>query len=132
MRILSLDIGTKRTGVAYIDEEEIGIVMPLETISSTTEKDFVEQVRSLALKKRVQKLIVGLPYLPGGEEGAQAKFVRERAKALEALGTPLLFVDERYSSRTSSPALSKKAGSGESLDPNKQAAIAILEAFLSS
>ena len=132
MRILALDIGTKRTGVAYIDQEAVNITMPLETIASTSEKDFLQAVRSLVTDRKVDSIVIGLPYLPSGKEGAQAAFVRERAKTLEDLGIPLSFVDERYSSRTSSPAIGKKARFDESLDPNKQAAIAILEAFLAS
>ena len=132
MRILALDIGTKRTGVAYIDQEAVNITIPLETIAATSEKDFLQAVRTLVTDRKVGSIVIGLPYLPGGEEGSQAKFVRERAKALEALAIPLSFIDERSSSRTSSPALRRKAGSSESLDPNKQAAIAILDAFLAS
>ena len=132
MRILALDIGSKRTGAAYIDQEAVNIVMPLETIEAKTEKDLVQAVRTLVTDRKIQAIVIGLPYLPGGKEGAQATFVRERAKALEELAIPLEFKDERYSSRTSSPAIRSKGGSSESLDPNKQAAIAILEAFLAS
>lgn len=95
IRTLALDIGTRRTGVAYCDDSN-GIPLPLETIKHASEEEFTAQVFSLAQSRKVDAIVVGLPLLPSGQEGAQSKSVRAYAATLEKLGIPLSFLDERY------------------------------------
>ena len=95
-RLLALDIGTKRTGVAYLDES-VGVPLPLPTITHGNEQELVDAVRALAAQRGADRLIIGLPRLPGGEEGAQASLVRKTADQLQqATALPMVFVDERY------------------------------------
>ncbi|MDD5470106.1 MAG: Holliday junction resolvase RuvX, partial [Candidatus Peribacteraceae bacterium] len=60
--ILALDIGTKRTGVAYLDES-VGIPLPLESIAHRNERELVQAVQTLVTERGVDRLIIGLPLL---------------------------------------------------------------------
>ncbi|MDD4319770.1 MAG: Holliday junction resolvase RuvX [Candidatus Peribacteraceae bacterium] len=95
MRILALDIGKRRTGVAYLDED-VGIVLPLDTVEHASEKEFREQVLKILRERKIDRLVVGLPLLPTGAEGSQSSFVRMWAALLDGAGVPVLFRDERY------------------------------------
>lgn len=131
MKILSLDIGQKRTGVAFVDEEATGIVMPLETLRHDSGDEFLAAAKKIILDRKAEHIVIGLPLLPSGEEGSQAAFVRGRAERLRDFGVPFTFVDERYTSRTLSPALPQQK-SEMSVNPDEMAAIAILEAYIRS
>ncbi len=75
MRLLGLDIGMRRTGVAYF-EDATGIVLPLQTITTGDPAVLVKSIQDLCEARRIDRLVIGLPRLPSGEEGEQAEFVR--------------------------------------------------------
>jgi putative Holliday junction resolvase len=98
-RVLGIDLGEKRIGVA-LGDLELGTAAPLVTIrrARTTQGDARTLVR-LASEQRAQALVVGLPLDKDGTEGPQAKLTREWAMAVaSATGMPLTFRDERLSS----------------------------------
>ena len=91
MRILGLDIGSKRTGVAISDE--LGITaQPLETIDS---KD-IERVINLIEEYKVEELVVGLPLNMNGSQGPKAREVISATDSLKGkLSIPVRMWDER-------------------------------------
>ncbi|MBI5155638.1 Holliday junction resolvase RuvX [Candidatus Peregrinibacteria bacterium] len=95
MKLLSLDIGTRHTGVAYYDSA-IGVVMPLDTIEHVSEEEMLSSVSKLIQERHIDHLYVGLPLLPSGKDGSQAGIVRTILKKIEAFGTPCSLIDERY------------------------------------
>ncbi len=95
MRLLALDIGKKRTGVAFVDTDN-DIPLPLDTIISSSTEEMIERVVDLVEKRHVEQVIMGLPLLPSGKEGSQVQYVRECAGMLEAKGIAVHFLDERY------------------------------------
>lgn len=98
MKLLALDVGTKRTGAAYGDTQH-DFVMALDTIAHTSEEELVKRVAEISKEKDIDEIIIGLPILLGGEEGSQAIKVRGVSKKIEeATGLPLHYLDERYSS----------------------------------
>lgn len=97
MRTLALDIGTRRTGVAYLDDDT-GIPLPLDTLHHTSAKQLTKEVLAIIHEKRADRVVIGLPLLPSGAEGEQAQFSRKIGTALEAAGIPIIYKDERYSS----------------------------------
>src|SRR3989344_8842055 len=127
MRYLSLDIGRKHTGVAFFDERT-GVPIPLETIHHEDDEELVERVSILASERSIDAFVIGLPYLPGGKEGEQARFVRDIAKKLcEACPwAELHFIDERYSSR--GVGIGNRE-SGKSVDEHGQVALGLLRVF---
>lgn len=118
MKILSLDIGTRHTGVAFADEEN-GIPLAQDTIEHGTVEELAQSVEKIIDEKKVEHLVLGLPLLPSGEEGAQVQFVRSVADKLKESGIGITFIDERYTT----PA------TGDN-DENTAAACALLAIYL--
>ena len=97
MRVIALDVGDRRIGVAASDP--LGkTAQPLETLPH--DDDIFDRLRKLAASLEAGLIVVGLPLLMDGSEGAQSASVREFARELEErLGLPLAFVDERLTTR---------------------------------
>jgi putative transcription antitermination factor YqgF len=96
--ILTLDIGKKRTGAAFADTKN-GTVVAKNTIHHATDDELLDAVAAYARELHADALAIGLPLLPDGSEGDQAKHTRSIAEALERkTGLCPLFIDERYTS----------------------------------
>ena len=115
--ILALDIGKRRTGVALYDSAS-GVPLPLDTIAHHSSEELVTRVASLCHERKAGHIVVGLPLLLSGKEGAQSSFVRSVSEALEALA-PVTFLDERYSTPRENDS-----------DPDAAAACGILTTFI--
>jgi putative holliday junction resolvase len=75
VRILGLDIGSKRIGVAISDE--LGFTAQgIETLSCKNSEDDVAAIAELAEKYNVEAIVVGIPYNMDGSAGPQAEKVR--------------------------------------------------------
>jgi putative Holliday junction resolvase len=98
-RILALDHGTKRIGVALSDE--LGwTAQPLETFVRKGLQADVAHIRALVEAHEVEQVVVGLPLRLSGEEGPAAQAVREFAGCLErALSVPVITWDERLTTK---------------------------------
>lgn len=96
MRIIALDIGDVRIGVAMSDV--IGMfASPLEVIDRN-KSNAVERIKKIVEEYKVDTVVAGLPKSLNGEEKMQAQKVREFVKVLEEeLKKEIVFVDERYS-----------------------------------
>lgn len=95
-RLLGLDIGEVRIGVAISDE--LGsIASPLTMIPRRG--NVIAELQKLIEKYAPSRLVVGLPVGLSGREGPQAQVTREYAEELaEAVGLPVEYYDERMSS----------------------------------
>jgi putative holliday junction resolvase len=118
MRLLSLDIGTRHTGCAFFDDA-IAIPLPLETLHHASVEAFTSLVSAIVRERHIDRIIIGLPLLPSGQEGSQVGIVKDYASSLAPLGISIQFLDERY---TTPP---QQTG-----DPDALAALAILEHYL--
>jgi putative holliday junction resolvase len=97
-RLLGLDVGEKRIGVAVADAA--GIATPLTTLrrAATHEQDAAAIARLLA-DESATEIIVGLPLEAAGQEGAQARLTREWVEAIRpALNAAVRYRDERLTS----------------------------------
>ncbi len=95
--LLALDVGSKRTGIAFCSDQT-GVAVSLETIKHNSIEALAESVLAIYHDRNISTLLCGLPLLPTGEEGAQVVFVRGFAALLENEGVVVEFVDERYTS----------------------------------
>ena len=95
-RLLGLDIGEVRIGVAISDE--LGsIASPLAMIPRRG--DVAAELRKLIAKYTPSRLVVGLPVGLSGREGPQAEATRAFAEELATtVGLPVVYYDERMSS----------------------------------
>ena len=97
-RLMALDIGDKRIGVAISDESQM-LARPLTTITRASKREDFDSIAKLIAAHRVERLVVGLPRTRRGDEGAQAARVRRYVEALSAaIGASIVFQDERYTS----------------------------------
>lgn len=95
MRILGLDHGTRRIGVALSDEMRL-IAQPLEYIPSEPFAEFVERLGKILREQNVELVVIGLPRNMDGSYGPAAEKVREFVQALAAkINVPIKLWDER-------------------------------------
>jgi putative Holliday junction resolvase len=95
-RMLALDIGEKRIGVAVSDETET-LARPLTTIMRASRREDAEHIARLVTEQSAVRLIAGYPRSLSGDEGPQAQRVRRYVQALAAaLPVPVELWDERY------------------------------------
>lgn len=94
-RLLGLDIGGRRIGVAISDELGL-IASPVAMVLRGPR--VAQELRDLVVKYGAVRLIAGLPVGMSGREGPQAADVREYADAIASeVGLPLDYWDERLS-----------------------------------
>lgn len=71
-KVMALDVGTKRIGIALSDYLQV-IASPVKTIPRTPEDKAVEEIVKLAHENRVETIVVGVPINMDGTYGAQAE-----------------------------------------------------------
>lgn len=98
MRILALDHGTKRIGVAVSDETKT-IAQPLEYIPAEPFADFLERLKQLLSEKEVDVILIGMPRNMDGSYGPAAQKVEAFVAVLKsAVTVPIKLWDERLTS----------------------------------
>ena len=108
MRVLALDIGEKRVGIAVSDPDE-RVASPICVLSADEVAACAKPFRRVLEDWEPELLLCGLPYTLSGEEGPQAARIRACAAAVaEAAGLPLEFTDERLSSAEAKRSLREK------------------------
>ena len=97
-RIIGLDWGARRTGVAITDES-CSFVFVRESIVSKNSDDLQGRLVSLIKDERVAGIVIGLPLRTDGTESDTTKNVRDFANSLaEKIDIPICFLDETLSS----------------------------------
>ena len=95
MRIMGVDYGDARTGVAFSDLL-CSLVGSVTVIHSRNPEKTLEELLKLAREHQVTQIVVGLPKNMDGTEGARAELCRSFADRLrEASGLPVAMWDER-------------------------------------
>ena len=97
-RILALDLGKRRIGLAISDE--LGITAQgLETLQRTNLRGDLALLASLIVERNVGLILMGNPIHMSGREGRQAEYTRDFAGRLrEKTGLPVVYWDERLTS----------------------------------
>jgi len=131
-RILALDYGRKRIGLALSDE--LGITAaPLAILVRKNRADDLKRLREIARKYEAKRIVVGLPLRLDGDGTEMSEEVTSFAKRLRKhLGLPVEMYDERLSSwqaHTEETLPAKRRGSALETKDDVAAAI-ILRDFL--
>jgi len=132
-RVLALDWGTRRFGVALSDPSRL-IAQPLTTLTRRPgRRPPVREIVELVASHEVALVVVGLPLDLDGEEGEAAGEARALGEAVQRRsGVPVTFWDERLSTavalRSARAAGVRDRDSRERID--QMAAVAILQHFL--
>ena len=134
MRILSLDIGDRRIGVAISDATGL-IARPLGIFSRKGTASDTQAVAEFVREHEVGLVIIGMPISLGGHYGPQAEKVKKFGESLGAsLSIPLKFWDERFSTSTArQQRLESGSPKKKRRSPDDDAAAAvILQSYLDS
>lgn len=94
--IIALDVGSNRIGIAISDTTQ-NFAFPREAIIRA---NGIANIVSFASKENVEMILVGMPYLPSGKVGTQAKVTEQFIKDLsEVTSIKIKTVDERMSTQ---------------------------------
>ncbi|MCA1564960.1 MAG: Holliday junction resolvase RuvX [Acidobacteria bacterium] len=131
-RLLALDLGTKRVGVAVSDELQL-TTQPLPPLSRTNWKKLLRQISDLRHTFDAQGVVIGLPLKLDGTEGDAAREARRIARNLSlSLAVPVHLQDERLTSHAAEELLREAGVHGEELTArlDSEAAALILRDFI--
>ena len=133
-RVLALDVGNRRIGLAVTDE--LGVTAQgLRTLVRTSQRRDLETLRKIARKYKVTEIVMGRPVHMSGEASAQSEKVERFARELgEALELPIHFCDERLTSWEAHELLDREGLSREEKKGkvDQIAATLILQGYLQS
>lgn len=131
-RVVALDIGTKRVGVAVCDELRV-TVRPVTTIERKSWKKLLSQVKQIVAEYDAVALVLGLPYNFDGSESEMSAEARRLARNFALSLEVLVFLqDERVTSYEAKARLWQRGRSEKEAEKEKdtEAAVIILEDFL--
>ena len=115
MRTLSIDLGSRRVGLALSDEGG-KLATPYDVLNVTSPQQAIEPIRAIIRKEGVQRLVVGLPLNMDGSLGTGARSTMQWACELnDQPNLPMIFVDERLSSFDAEQRLIDRKRGGEKI-----------------
>jgi putative holliday junction resolvase len=125
VRVLALDYGAARTGVAVSDATGT-IARPLGIVEQAASETVLAEVHALVQEHDAERVVVGMPLTLRGEHGAQAIETDAFVEALRAtVGVPVETYDERFTTTLAA------RGGGDS-EEDARAAAHLLESYLQS
>ncbi|MFH1422694.1 MAG: Holliday junction resolvase RuvX [Planctomycetota bacterium] len=134
MRILAIDYGRKRMGLAISDP--LGITaQPLCRIDVVSRKETVKNILKFVKEREVEEVVIGFPLCLDGTEGLAAKEVKDFVAILsKELFVPVILVDERLTSAFANRLLIESGQSGKKKRDKIDvvAAQSILQSYLDS
>jgi putative Holliday junction resolvase len=112
VRILALDVGERRIGVAVSDPMGI-VARPVATVERASREEDFAAINALVDKHQAELVVVGLPLTLRGEVGPQAQTIKRYAEALEQeLAVPMKLWDERYTTASAEDVLRRRKDAG--------------------
>jgi putative Holliday junction resolvase len=125
VRVLALDYGAARTGVAVSDATGT-IAAPVGVVERASTADGLARLQAIVLEQGVERVVVGMPLTLRGEVGEQARETLAFAEALRrVLSVPIETYDERFTTALA-------AGAGGAADEDARAAAHLLQDYLRS
>lgn len=98
MKVLALDYGAARTGVAVSDPTGT-VARPVGVVERAASEEGLRRIRELVEAEGVERVVVGMPLTLRGERGEQARETERFVQALrKAVGVPVECFDERFTS----------------------------------
>jgi len=133
-RLLAIDLGVKRIGVAVCDELRISVT-PLDMIERRSWKDLLRRVSALVETYDAKGLVIGLPLSLDGEEGQASRDARTIADKFRlSIRIPVHLQDERLTTFAAKSALKSQGRSENEIQRavDSEAAAIILRDFITS
>lgn len=133
MKIMAVDFGDARTGLAMCDKTEF-LASPIGVIHEKRFEHAVEKVAAAAIEHKAEAVIVGLPLNMNGSEGSRAELCREFASKLPDYGVtvPIRMWDERQTTVSAAGYLNQTDTRGKKRKEviDAVAAVIILDSYL--
>ena len=132
-RIMALDLGSVRTGVAFSDPTRTIATPAARPVTGATATGFLEEVRDLVSAQEVERIIVGIPRSLDGTRGPMARWAEGVRRTLAAkLAIPVEPWDERFSTAEAGRRLREQGSSSRTMRDrlDSAAAAVILEEYL--
>ena len=133
-RVLALDLGKKRIGLAISDD--LGITAQgLDTLERRGRREDIEFLRRLAADRDVTLFLIGDPLHMSGDASRQGEYTREFARELERkTGIVVEFRDERWTSREAERTIRGAGVANPDRKPtiDKLSAVLLLQSYLDS
>lgn len=99
MKVLAIDYGSKRIGLA-LGDTDTALALPHGVLERTTDQVLLDQLQLIVAEEEITTVLVGEPVTFSGEKSLQTKACREFADLLEKnLKVKVVLVDERLTSR---------------------------------
>lgn len=96
-RILAIDLGEKRIGLALSDALRV-VAKPLHVFKRTSRQNDLSHYRTIIAEHEVTLVVMGLPTFLDGSDSDQTRWVRDySAELAQNISVPLVFHDETYS-----------------------------------
>ena len=134
MRLIALDVGDKRIGVALCDPDGI-LASPLTTLVRQAKDTSLDEILQIVEENDVAEIVIGIPYSMSGRVGPQTRITMDYADSLAGkTDLPIHRIDERLSS-VQAKRMIREAGARPSENKGKidsVAAAIILQAYLDS
>ena len=126
MKVVALDFGRARTGVAVSDPTGT-VARPLGVVEEAATEAGLARVAELVREEGAEQVVVGLPLTLRGERGEQARETEAFVEALRAaVSVPVETFDERFTTT-----LAERGGNGSSTSaPDARAAAHLLSGYL--
>ena len=125
MKVLALDFGRARTGVAVSDPTGT-VARPLGVVERAASEAGLARLAELVREEEAEHVVVGLPLTLRGERGEQARETEAFVEALRAaVDVPVETFDERFTTT-----LAERAANGSASEPDARAAAHLLSGFL--
>ena len=132
MKIMSVDFGDARTGLAMCDKTEF-LASPIGVVHEKCFEHAVEKVAAAAIENKAEAVIVGLPLNMNGSEGPRAELCRTFAAELsEKISVPVRMWDERQTTVSAAGYLNQTDTRGKKRKEviDAVAAVIILDSYL--
>ena len=123
MKVLALDYGAARTGVAVSDATGT-LARPVGVVEKAATGDGLARLAAIVREEEAERVVVGMPLTLRGEVGEQARETQAFVEALrDVVSVPVETYDERFTTTLA-------AGAGGVADEDARAAAYLLESYL--
>lgn len=127
MRLLGIDYGTQRIGLA-IGDREGKLAVPYDTIDwggST-----LECLMEIVNREKIEIIVVGVPKTLHGNEGKSCELVQQFVRELKPLGVEIVLEDERFTTKEVERAMKEYGKAKRGIQKDAAAAALILQSWL--
>jgi len=131
-RLLAIDYGEKRVGLALSDAEQ-RIVFPAKNLNIKSENEFLLELKKIITAESIEKIILGVPKNRDGSLTSRGKQIIELAATIQKnFNCPVVLIDETFTSRQAEDFLIEMDVSRQTRKKitDKIAAVFILQSYL--